>query len=676
MKHSLISALLMLWGSAAIAAIAPNQAQLAKVESGEIKEARLSWWGFDENDSSAMIKSAIDSKATTIIVDKMPTPWITLPVFLKSDMTLVFEDGAEMLAKKGAFKGKNDCLLTIMKKSNVKIIGLGEKGGTLRMHKKDYQGPDYQHGEWRHALTMHSAENIHIENMNILESGGDGIYVGVASRLLPYVPYSKDVVIRKVNCDGNHRQGISVIAAINLLIEDTRMANTDGTAPKAGIDFEPNRATEPLQNCVMRNCISEGNEGAGYEFYLPNQDSRQCGQISITLENCISRNNRRPSVALITTSKKRKPDMTWEGVVTFKNCEFEDKGINAICRVGMDQPITVQFLNTKANSTATAGSMAPFDIEYAWTSPDGKNHTKFVFNDMFVAMNRTGSWLNISDRVLCGLDSYTVSGSNIICSNKGRTETHASIDADYLEKLMPGRRAIAGCKPFNPMGKTIVPANPKGSASLPNAKCRSNGSFWIYTTKGEPATFTLHYSKLTTMKGSTTVPELTYPSGKKVKLDPIDFNSKREYTIESPEETGICAIKLDVFRNWVTIVKSSVPAGILLDNNNGLSVIYMTGTYYFDVPKGVPRAAISMLGDGGEGAKATIIDPDGKTVFSEDDISTAAIVDLGAEPRAGIWTLVLEKPSNLSLEDFCINLLGIPPYMTNDKAVLPRVVAP
>ena len=74
----MIPAVLLL-GSAVIAAIAPNQQQLAKVASGELTEARLSWWGFDEADSTAIIKSAVESKASTIIVDRMASPWITLP---------------------------------------------------------------------------------------------------------------------------------------------------------------------------------------------------------------------------------------------------------------------------------------------------------------------------------------------------------------------------------------------------------------------------------------------------------------------------------------------------------------------------------------------------------------------------------------------------------------------
>ena len=34
---------------------------VAKVASGEIREARASWWGFDKDDSTVCLQAAIDS---------------------------------------------------------------------------------------------------------------------------------------------------------------------------------------------------------------------------------------------------------------------------------------------------------------------------------------------------------------------------------------------------------------------------------------------------------------------------------------------------------------------------------------------------------------------------------------------------------------------------------------
>ena len=110
-----------------------------------------------------------------------------------------------------------------------------------------------------------SSKNIKVLGLTLALSGGDGIYLGVSKTGVP----SENVVIKDVICDRNYRQGISVISARNLLIENTIMRDTGGTPPAAGIDFEPNEASERIVRCVMRNCVAENNQGDGYVFYLP-----------------------------------------------------------------------------------------------------------------------------------------------------------------------------------------------------------------------------------------------------------------------------------------------------------------------------------------------------------------------------------------------------------------------
>jgi hypothetical protein len=81
------------------------------------------------------------------------------------------------------------------------------------------------------------------------------------------------------------RQGISVCGVKNLLIEDTVLKKTNGRLPKSGIDFEPDDAAEPIENCVMRRCRIEGNACSGIEIYLANQSDRS-PPIGITVEDC------------------------------------------------------------------------------------------------------------------------------------------------------------------------------------------------------------------------------------------------------------------------------------------------------------------------------------------------------------------------------------------------------
>ncbi len=115
---------------------------VAEMMEGRRHEARVSWWGFDEHDSTAFLQEAIDSKVKRLIIDRQPSPWVTRPL------------------------------------------------------------------------------------------------TGVSGR---------EIVFRGVDCNGNHRQGISVISAENLLIEDCLLRNTAGTAPHAGSSYGTN--AELLAGC-------------------------------------------------------------------------------------------------------------------------------------------------------------------------------------------------------------------------------------------------------------------------------------------------------------------------------------------------------------------------------------------------------------------------------------------
>lgn len=84
------------------------------------------------------------------------------------------------------------------------------------------------------------------------------------------------------------------------------LKGTAGTAPEAGIDFEPNGPTERLVNCVMRRCSSENNRGLGYHFYL-NQLDASSPPISIRLEDCVSRGTNSQSVNVSLPMSHRTP---------------------------------------------------------------------------------------------------------------------------------------------------------------------------------------------------------------------------------------------------------------------------------------------------------------------------------------------------------------------------------
>lgn len=259
-----------------------NAQAVKEVADGKRPVANAAWWGFDPQDSTQALQAAIDSKARTVIVPNLGKPWIVRPIKLRSNLELVLEEGTIILAKKGEFQHVNDSLLFTKRATNLTIRGLGS-GATLRMHKDDYAHAPYKKSEWRMGINLRSCSNVTIENLTVADSGGDGIYLGSVGK---EYPNCENIVIRNVVCDNNYRQGISVICADGLLIENCRFKNTSGTGPAAGLDFEPNHWWENLKNIKVRHCISSNNQGPGYMFYLWAYDHPKAAPVSIHLEHC------------------------------------------------------------------------------------------------------------------------------------------------------------------------------------------------------------------------------------------------------------------------------------------------------------------------------------------------------------------------------------------------------
>ena len=288
-----------------------NPDAISQLQQGTIKWASAAWWGFNPYDSTELLQSAIDSYANEVIVPNMGLPWIVRPIKLYSNQKITFMPGVVILAKKGEFKGSGDSLFSAENVENLVISGYG---AILRMNKKDYQDKkQYEPAEWRMALSLRGCKNVTIKGVRFESSGGDGIYIGATDKL----DRCEDVVIRDVVCHDNHRQGISVISAVNLTIENCSLTNTEGTAPQAGIDFEPNRDNEQLNNILMKNCYIEGNKGAGILMYL-NTLKKKSLPISIKIEDCIMKNGFDHGIAIGAVG-----DDGPGGEVIFRNCHIE-----------------------------------------------------------------------------------------------------------------------------------------------------------------------------------------------------------------------------------------------------------------------------------------------------------------------------------------------------------------
>ena len=195
------------------------------------------------------------------------------PLKLRSNLTLFVESGTAIEAAVGAFQGKEDSLIVIAGMENVTIAA---EGATFKMRKDDYRDATKYpiKSEFRHCLDIRGSKNVTITGGTFADSGGDGIYLGPLILDDPAWANSKrhipneSIVIRRVTCDNNFRQGISVVACVGCLIEDSMLARTNGTSPQAGIDVEP-EYQDPI-DVTIRRCKSVDNRGPAFMWSLQN----------------------------------------------------------------------------------------------------------------------------------------------------------------------------------------------------------------------------------------------------------------------------------------------------------------------------------------------------------------------------------------------------------------------
>lgn len=262
----------------------------------------------DETDNTNELQALFDASGPEIVIPAKETPWITRPLKITAqDKKIIFSEGCRIQAKKGSFQDPGDCLITISDSRNLVLEG---HSAVLAMQKKDYTGAGYKKGEWRHGIAIQKSSNISILGLTIRDTGGDGIYIG--QRSLETV--CENITLKNLVLDNNHRQGISVTAVKNLLLENCQLKGTNGTPPMAGIDFEPNSNLYGLTGCVIRNCVFEKNSGPGILVYLKKLSKNQ-PPVDIQIENAVSKKNIF-SVAVYSIPK----GVT--GRVAFKNCDL------------------------------------------------------------------------------------------------------------------------------------------------------------------------------------------------------------------------------------------------------------------------------------------------------------------------------------------------------------------
>lgn len=635
----------------------PRPELVREVSEGKRSEANASWWGFDPVDSTKSLQAAILSGAKILRIENMGAPWIVNKLQLASDQEIVFEKGAEVRALRGAFKGSGDSLFSASGKQNIALTG---HGAILRMWKQDYDDKaQYTHAEWRHVLSFHSCSGVRISGLTLCDSGGDGVYLGVSRKGVP----CSDFVIKDVVCANNYRQGISVISARNLLIENCVLKDTWGTAPEAGIDFEPNDPTEELTNCVMRNCVSENNRGDAYDLYLrPLRASSP--PVSIRIENCRSRGGR-SSVRLVTGNDSDVAGV--KGSIEFVNCSFEDSEKTGV-QVG-DKPLTgakVTFANCRV---IRPGVKEPTAVPILLTSSANGAETMggIHFESCLVEDPVERQPMAYQD-MSGGVGLRDITGKLTV--QRGGRSTAYELTPGQVAEWMP-HRSFKQIARFETKELRFEPVSPgaKLHANPPSrAKQRGLSEWLLWAAAGDKVTFSVAVRVVGKAEPRPAEVSLISPSGKLTKLQPAEGNQETAYEF-TPAETGTHKIVCEP-RSFTACVNSSTHPVCLYSESASMHFLGTTGEYFFWVPPGTKEFGIRVSGESeAECVKAALFNAAGTKIEEKDRIAQAhQFLGAPSHPAEGeVWSIRFDKASTGVLEDFHVRMQGIPPVLAHAK---------
>lgn len=172
-------------------------------------------------------------------------------IVLQSNSTLYFF-GSEFYAKASSFSTTN--IILIKDVINVECFGKIKVYGERNTH----IGTS---GEWGMGVSIFGdCDNINIDTIEAYDCWGDGVYISAPDSS----PSPKNITINKIYSKNNRRQGVSIVACDGVFINSIYAAYTNGTAPEAGIDFEPN--TTEIKNVTILHLHTDYNNGNGIQF--------------------------------------------------------------------------------------------------------------------------------------------------------------------------------------------------------------------------------------------------------------------------------------------------------------------------------------------------------------------------------------------------------------------------
>ena len=177
-------------------------------------------------------------------------------VNLRSHTRLLLDTGATLAAIPNS--AERYWVVRAWNLNNVEI-----EGGSVVGERTHHRGTT---GEWGYGINISGSSYVYVHNIAVSNCWGDGLAVGGTGWGASVHP-SYSVTLNNVKSNNNRRQGLSILPSTQVYVVNSSFTDTNGTAPQAGIDIEPQ--TQGLAKEVrLENVTLANNAGNGLEMHL------------------------------------------------------------------------------------------------------------------------------------------------------------------------------------------------------------------------------------------------------------------------------------------------------------------------------------------------------------------------------------------------------------------------
>ena len=219
-------------------------------------------------DYTTYVQNAV-SQHSNIVFPGFPIMVSDAGINIGSNKTISFLKGSKIVLKSSNKPAYS--ILQIKHASNVTL-----NNPVIVGDRNTHTGPK---GEWGMGLNIVSCSNIVINNPNISDCYGDGIYLGEDGT------NNTNITISGAHINNVRRNGISVISVDGLKLISPHISNTNGTAPMSGIDLEPNNSHEEMKNVQISDAVTENNKGEGILMFFDRLYADTDKNVSINITN-------------------------------------------------------------------------------------------------------------------------------------------------------------------------------------------------------------------------------------------------------------------------------------------------------------------------------------------------------------------------------------------------------